>query len=53
LARLVQLARACPASTAPLDRADWPKHCAARLQRDIVNLKQIIERWNSSAGRAT
>jgi len=53
LARLVHLAHAGPGAIAPLDRADWPQHCASRLQRDIVNLKQIVERWTSSAGRAT
>jgi sugar phosphate isomerase/epimerase len=49
LARLVQMARACPEKLAPLDRAEWPAHCATRIERDIVHMQQIVR----AAGRAT
>ncbi|HNQ22863.1 MAG TPA: TIM barrel protein [Phycisphaerae bacterium] len=42
LARLVHLAYTRPASVTPLDRAEWPKHCAARVERDIARLRQIV-----------
>jgi len=51
LARLVQLAHRTPPATAPLERAEWPKQCSSRVSRDIANLKAIVERWSSSAGR--
>ena len=51
LARLVQLAHRTAPTTTPLERAEWPKQCASRVSRDIANLKAIVERWSSSAGR--
>lgn len=42
LAQLVRLARACPAALAPVDRADWPQHCAARVPRDLARLRRIL-----------
>jgi sugar phosphate isomerase/epimerase len=53
LARLMRLAYGCPDALAPLDRADWPEHCAARIQRDIVQLQQIVKQQAAAAGRAT
>jgi 3-oxoisoapionate decarboxylase len=49
LARLVQLAgvgheRMVAGVIAPLPRADWPQHCATRVARDIVSLKEIAAR---------
>jgi sugar phosphate isomerase/epimerase len=50
LARLVRLAHACPDKLAPLDRADWPRHCAARIQRDIAALQQIVRKQGGGTG---
>jgi sugar phosphate isomerase/epimerase len=53
LARLLRLAYACPSALTPLDRADWPEHCAARIQRDIVHLQRIVKQQAAAAERAT
>ena len=53
LAQLVRLAHACPDTLVPLDRAEWPKHCAARIQRDIIRLQQIVRPPAMAEGRAT
>jgi sugar phosphate isomerase/epimerase len=58
LARLMHLAhlgeqRIAAGQIAPLDRALWPQHCAARVQRDIVNLKQIAARLAKSGAGAS
>ena len=56
LARLQGLAREserriAAGRLAPLERADWPKQCEGRLQRDIGNLKTIVaQRASRKAG---
>jgi sugar phosphate isomerase/epimerase len=53
LARLVQMARACPSTLAPLERAEWPEHCAARIQRDIAQLQHIVTQHDAAAEDVT
>ena len=53
LARLFRLAHGCPAAVVPLDRSDWPQHCAARVQRDLVQMREIVRQRATAAERAT